>query len=63
MRNWDNDSKKDLISKLSASINTQTTPLDLSDCYGAWDDSRSAEDIIKEIESERVNKPETDPSL
>ena len=59
MRNWDNESKKDLIIKLTQSIDReQKNDRDFSACFGAWEDSRSAEEIINEIRSSRVNNRE-----
>lgn len=31
---------------------------DFSICFGAWDDSRSAEEIINELKADRVNQKE-----
>jgi hypothetical protein len=57
MKNWDNETKKDLIIKLTSSIDDKLKDKhDFSSCFGAWADDRSAEEIIKEIYSERVNE-------
>lgn len=59
LKNWDNESKKDLIVKLTQSINDKTeTKNDFSSCFGAWEDSRSADEIINDIRADRVNKPD-----
>jgi hypothetical protein len=53
----DNVSKKKLIVKLTESIEVkERTSFDLASLYGAWDDSRSSDEIIKEIMDSRVNK-------
>ena len=59
MKNWDTESKKDLIIKLTKSINNKTEEKhDFSSCFGAWDDERSADEIIEDIRNSRVNNPE-----
>lgn len=59
MRNWDNEKKKDLIIKLTSSIDDKPKVVhDFSSCFGAWSDERSAEEIINDIYSERVNENE-----
>ena len=56
LKNWDNELKKDLIIKLTKSIKTKSTDeYDFSQCYGAWKDGRTADEIIKDIYSSRVN--------
>ena len=53
----DNVSKKRLIVKLTESIEIKVeSNFDLSRLYGAWEDSRSSDEIIKEIRNSRVNK-------
>lgn len=53
----DNNSKKNLIIKLMKSIKIKKeTAFDLASLYGAWEDSRSSDEIIKEIKSTRVDK-------
>jgi len=53
----DNVSKKRLIVKLTESIEIKVeSNFDLSSLYGAWEDSRSSDEIIKEIRNSRVNK-------
>ena len=52
----DNDSKKKLIIKLTESIDTkEVNKIDLSDLYGAWEDDKTAEEIIKEIRDSRID--------
>ena len=59
MKNWDNETKKDLIIKLTASIDDKLNDkYDFSSCFGAWSDNRSAEEIAEEIRSDRVNNRE-----
>jgi hypothetical protein len=59
MKNWDNETKKDLIIKLTKSIDEKhKDKFDFSSCFGAWDDERSADDIINELRSDRANKQE-----
>ncbi len=56
LKNWDNELKKDLIIKLTKSINTKAKDeCDFSNCYGAWDDKRTSDEIINDIYSSRVN--------
>ncbi len=56
IKNWDTESKKDLIIKLTQSINeTKEDSHDFSSCFGAWEDERSADDIINDIRNSRVN--------
>ena len=59
MRNWDTETKKDLIHKLTESIDSDLqNKNDFSSCFGAWDDNRSAEEIIADLRSDRVNTDE-----
>ena len=53
----DNFSKKKLIIKLTESIElNEDKNSKLDSLYGAWEDSRSSDDIIKEIRDSRVDK-------
>jgi len=59
MKNWHNETKKDLIVKLTESINDKPKDnYDFSSCFGAWSDNRSADEIAEEIRSDRVNNRE-----
>jgi len=59
MRNWDNETKKNLIVKLTQSIDTKDKKQrDFSSCFGAWEDSRTAEQIIEDLKTDRVDNPE-----
>lgn len=52
----DNGSKKKLIIKLTESIETrEESTFDLSDLYGAWEDSRDSDEIIREIRDSRID--------
>jgi hypothetical protein len=53
----DRESKKRIIVKLTESIGDEKEDfLDLRSFYGAWDDSRSSDEIINEIKASRVDK-------
>ncbi len=59
MRNWDNESKKNLIIKLTQSIGIKTEKeRDFSSCFGAWVDDRTADEIIEDLRADRVNNQE-----
>jgi len=59
MKNWDNETKKELIIKLTESFNDNPKDkYDFSLCFGAWADNRSADEIMEEIRSDRVNNRE-----
>ena len=46
----DNNSKKKLIIRLAESIKTkEESKFDLESLFGAWEDSRDSDEIIKEI--------------
>ena len=53
--NLDNNSKKKLIIKLTESIETEKDEkVDLELLYGAWEDNRDSDEIIKEIRDSRI---------
>jgi hypothetical protein len=53
----DNISKKKLIVKLTESIEAKDkSNFDLRSLYGAWEDSRDSDEIIREIKESRVEK-------
>ena len=59
MRNWDNETKKSLIIKLTQSIDTmEKENRDFSSCFGAWEDNRTADEIIKDLRADRVDNRE-----
>lgn len=52
-----NSSKKKLIVKLTESMEDDTdSNFDLSSLYGAWEDSKSSDEIIQEIKDSRTDK-------
>lgn len=56
----DNISKERLIAKLTDSIeHTDDLDFDLTKLYGAWEDSRSSDEIIKNIRDSRIEKSDT----
>lgn len=59
MKNWNNETKKSLIIKLTQSIDTKKNKQrNFSSCFGAWDDTRTADEIIEDLKSDRVNNRE-----
>lgn len=53
----DNNSKKNLIIRLTESIEfKERKKFDLRSLYGAWEDSKNSDEIIKEIADSRVEK-------
>lgn len=57
MKNWDANSKKNLITRLVESLEPKTS-CDFSACFGAWQDDRDAEEIVREIYESRQNSSE-----
>lgn len=56
----DNNSKKKLIIKLTESIETTSDEsFSLNDLFGAWEDRKDSDSIIKEIKNSRVEKKYT----
>lgn len=56
----DNSAKKNLIIKLTKSIETKSNKaFDIESVYGTWDDHRTSDEIINEIKSSRVEKENT----
>ena len=59
MKNWDNETKKKLMVKLMQSIDSNDSKKsDFSSCFGAWEDTRTADEIIQDIRANRVNSKE-----
>jgi hypothetical protein len=59
LRKLDNNSKKRLIIKLTESIETKDdASADLRSIYGAWEDSKDSDEIIKAIKESIVNNRE-----
>lgn len=57
LKNLDVDSKRNLISELNKSIQSKKkTGIDIDKLYGSWNDSRTADEIIEEIENARFNE-------
>lgn len=57
LKHLDNTTKKNLINKLTKSLDTKTPkPFDIKSIFGAWEDDRSSDEIIREIKSSRVEK-------
>lgn len=55
MRSWDTETKKQVIMRLTESINKTSNKCELSDSFGKWEDEKNADDIINEIYSNRLN--------
>lgn len=59
LKNLDNNAKKNLIIKLTESIETKSKKaFDISSIFGAWEDNRTSDEIISEIKSSRVEEGE-----
>ncbi|WP_416866499.1 MAG: hypothetical protein ACMVP2_01920 [Imperialibacter sp.] len=55
LKGLDNESKKRLIIKLTESIEAKPVEkIDLRSLFGAWEDNRDADQIIKDIRDSRV---------
>lgn len=53
MKSWNTETKKDMIIKLTSSIDDKPkVKSDFSSCFGAWEDTRSADEIINEIRAD-----------
>lgn len=60
LKNLDNTTKKNLIIKLTKSLEIKPKKeIDLKAFYGAWDDNRDSDEIIADIRSSRVDKTNT----
>ena len=56
----DNNTKKNLIIKLTKSLETNSKKeFDIKSVFGAWEDDRTSDEIISEIKSSRVEKRNT----
>jgi len=51
----DNNAKQKLIIRPTESLDFEKKDRDLKSLFGAWEDARPAEEIIKEIRNARVN--------
>lgn len=56
LKGLDNLSKKKLIIKLTESLETEVEKADLKAIFGAWEDNKDSDEIIKEIRKSRVEK-------
>ena len=57
----DNISKKRLIVKLTEALDVKEKKhLDLKSLYGAWEDSRTSDEIINDLRNSRVEKKPID---
>jgi hypothetical protein len=54
----DNLSKKKLIIKLTESLDIKEEKADLRTLFGAWEDDKDSDEIIKKIRESRVEKAE-----
>ena len=56
LKSLDINSKKRLIIKLTESIETKSeNSTDIGSMFGAWDDSKDSDEIIREIRNSRIN--------
>ena len=55
----DNNTKKKLIIKLTESLDFKEELPNVSALFGAWEDTRSADEMIQEIQNARVEKQHT----
>ena len=58
LKGLDNPSKKKLIIKLTESLEVKEEQVDLRMLFGAWEDSRDSDAIIKQIRESRMEKIE-----
>ncbi|QTE21706.1 hypothetical protein [Polaribacter cellanae] len=60
LKNLDNNAKKNLIIKLTKSIEIKSKKeFDVKSIFGAWEDERTSDEIIGEIKSSRIEKQNT----
>lgn len=63
LRHLDSSAKKKLINKLKESIETKSDKkFEIESIFGAWEDTKTSDEIISEIKSSRVEKNNT-PAL
>lgn len=58
LKGLDNLSKKKLIIKLTESLEIKEEKVDLGSLFGAWEDNKDSDEIIKEIRESRIEKAE-----
>jgi len=54
LKNLDSTSKKNLIVKLNEWLDKPSSSKEINHLFGAWDDKRTAEEIILDIETSRT---------
>ena len=59
LKDLDNLSKKKLIIKLTESLDIKEEKVDLLTLFGAWEDDKDSDEIIKEIRESRIEKAES----
>ncbi|MDG1278709.1 MAG: hypothetical protein P8O16_15620 [Algoriphagus sp.] len=58
LKGLDNLSKKKLIIKLTESLDVKEEKVDFRALFGAWNDDKDSDEIIKEIRESRIEKAE-----
>ncbi|WP_209332564.1 hypothetical protein [Lunatimonas salinarum] len=58
LKGLDNISKKKLIIKLTESLEIEEEKVDLRSIFGAWEDDKDSDEIIKEIRESRIERTE-----
>ncbi len=58
LKGLDNLSKKKIIIKLTESLEVKEERVDLRTLFGAWEDPKDSDEIIKEIRESRIEKAE-----
>ena len=58
LKGLDDLSKKKLIIKLTESLDKKEEKVDLRTLFGAWEDDKDSDEIIKEIIESRIEKRE-----
>ncbi len=58
LKGLDNLSKKKLIIKLTESLEVKEEKVDLRSLFGAWEDDKDSDKIIREIRESRIEKAE-----
>lgn len=56
LKGLDNHSKKKLIIKLTESLDMEKEKIDIRKLFGAWEDHKDSDEIIKEIRESRIEK-------
>ncbi len=58
LKGLDNLSKKKLIIKLTESLDIKEEKMEMHTLFGAWEDEKDSDEIIKEIKDSRIDKAE-----